>query len=385
MARATISKALAASRGVRSMRPVSFRLPFRARSGAESWPGLDLLTTSVLLLDATHTIVYANPAAENLFEVSRQKLVGQPIREVFGEAPALDAGIARAEASGAAYTEQELELAVPGKGKLHLTCTVSPIEHDDATLIVELRHIDQQLKIAREERLNEQQHANRELIRNLAHEIKNPLGGIRGAAQLLERELDAAQLSEYTQVIIGEADRLQSLVNRLLTPHRMPQFRAVNVHEILVRVKGVVQAEFPEIPVVCDFDTSLPDFDADAEQITQAVLNIVRNAAQAQHATTADPRIALTTRIARYVTLARRRHPLAVAISVEDCGPGIAPELRERIFYPLVSGREGGSGLGLTIAQTFIAQHGGTIECESVPGHTRFTILVPLAHAQAES
>ena len=183
---------------------------------------------------------------------------------------------------GATYTEQELELAVNGKQpKLHLTCTVSPIDTKDAALLLEFRHIDQQLKIAREERLNEQQQANRELIRNLAHEIKNPLGGIRGAAQLLERELDRPHLIEYTQVVIGEADRLQSLVNRLLTPHRLPTFRRTNIHEILTRVRGVVQAEFPQVEIISDFDISLPEFDADPEQLTQAALNIVRNAAQA--------------------------------------------------------------------------------------------------------
>jgi two-component system nitrogen regulation sensor histidine kinase GlnL len=155
------------------------------------------------------------------------------------------------------------------------------------------------------------------------------------------------------------------------------------VHQVLVRVKGVVQAEFPSIPVACDFDTSLPEFDADAEQLTQALLNILRNAAQALQGATAGPRITLTTRIARYVTLARKRHPLAVAITVEDNGPGVPPEIRGRIFFPLVSGREGGSGLGLTIAQTFVAQHGGTIDCDSIPGCTRFTILVPVNHANA--
>jgi two-component system, NtrC family, nitrogen regulation sensor histidine kinase GlnL len=246
-------------------------------------------------------------------------------------------------------------------------------------LLLEFRHIDQQLKIAREERQLEQQQANRELIRNLAHEIKNPLGGIRGAAQLLERELDRPQLNEYTQVIIGEADRLQSLVNRLLTPHRLPSYRRTNVHELLVRVKGVVQAEFPAIPIVADFDTSLPEIEADPEQLTQAVLNIVRNAAQALDGTTSGPRVRMTTRVARYVTLARRRHRLAIAIDVEDNGPGIPPAIRDRIFYPLVSGRAGGSGLGLTIAQTFVAQHNGTIECESQPGATLFRILLPFS------
>jgi two-component system nitrogen regulation sensor histidine kinase GlnL len=252
------------------------------------------------------------------------------------------------------------------------------VDASDSALLLEFRHIDQQLKVAREERLQEQQQANRDLIRSLAHEIKNPLGGIRGAAQLLEGELDRPHLIEYTQVIIGESDRLQSLLNRLLTPHRLPAYRRTNIHEILVRVRGVVQAEFPAINVISDFDISLPEFDADPEQLTQVVLNIARNAAQALSATTANPEIRLTTRIARGITLAKKRYRLALAVSVEDNGPGIPPEIRDRIFYPLVSGREGGTGLGLTIAQTFVTQHNGTIEWNSTPGRTVFTILLPL-------
>ncbi len=362
---------------------MSFRLPFLSRGTHAAlpdnvaWSGLDLLATGVLAIDEHERIAYANPAAENLFETSRQILLGLPIAELFGDVPALTAAFERSRASGSPYTEQELELGTGGRTKLHLSCTVSPLDMDNASLLLEFRHIDQQLKIAREERINEQQQANRELIRSLAHEIKNPLGGIRGAAQLLERELERPQLIEYTQVIIGESDRLQSLVNRLLTPHRLPNYRRTNIHEVLVRVKGVVQAEFPSVPVYCDFDTSLPEFEADGEQIMQAVLNVVRNAAQAL-GTTSNPRITLTTRIARYVTLAKRRHRLAVAIFVEDNGPGVPPDIRDRIFFPLVSGREGGSGLGLTIAQTFVAQHGGTLDCDSEPGHTTFSILLPL-------
>lgn len=343
-----------------------------------AFSGLELLATAVLLLDHARRVTYANPAAENLFELSKKHLVGHRPEQIFTEASGLSAAIDKAVRGGATYTEQELELAVNGKARLHLTCTVSPLDTRDAALLLEFRHIDQQLKIAREERLNEQQQANRELIRNLAHEIKNPLGGIRGAAQLLERELDRPQLIEYTQVVIGEADRLQSLVNRLLTPHRVPTFRPTNIHEILARIRSVVQAEFPRVAIACDFDISLPDFDADPEALTQAVLNIVRNAAQALEGITAEPRIRLTTRVARYVTLAKKRHRIALALSVEDNGPGIPETIRDRIFYPLVSGREGGSGLGLTLAQTFIAQHAGAIECESVPGRTVFTILVPL-------
>ena len=220
------------------------------------------------------------------------------------------------------------------------------------------------------------------MIRSLAHEIKNPLGGIRGAAQLLEHELDRPQLIEYTQVIIGEADRLQSLVNRLLTPHRLPAYRRTNIHEIVVRVRSVVQAEFPGIAMVSDFDISIPEFEADPEQLTQVVMNIARNAAQAL-AGVPEPRIRFETRIARGVTLAKKRHRLALALSIEDNGPGVPQDIRERIFFPLVSGREGGSGLGLMIAETFVAQHNGAIEWSSVPGRTVFTIVIPLELTRA--
>jgi two-component system nitrogen regulation sensor histidine kinase GlnL len=360
------------------MRAVKLRL--FSPSAAESPPReLDLLATAILLLDSRARVVYANPAAENLFELSRVKFLHHTLTELFGRCVSLCAAIERAKVSRASYTEQELELGVGGKPKLHLSCTVSAIDTAEATLLLEFRHIDQQLKIAREERLQEQQQANRELIRSLAHEIKNPLGGIRGAAQLLERELDRPQLVEYTQVIIAEADRLRALVNRLLAPHRAPTYRRINIHEVLVRVKGVVQAEFPSIPIVCDFDTSLPEIDGDHEQLMQAALNIVRNAAQALHgSTTAAPQIRIQTRVARGVTLARRHHRLALAVAVEDNGPGVPEHLRDRIFFPLVSGREGGSGLGLTIAQTFITQHAGTIDCESGDGRTVFTILLPM-------
>ena len=357
--------------------------PSSATAHVANFPGLELLAAAVLMLRSDERVIYVNPAAENLFELSRQKFIGHTPREIFGECPGLTGAIAKATVSGASYTEQEIELGASGKARLHLTCTVSPIDAQEATLLVEFRHIDQQLKIAREERLLEQQQANRDLIRSLAHEIKNPLGGIRGAAQLLEGELDRPQLSEYTQVIIGEADRLQALVNRLLTPSRLPTYRRTNIHEILVRVRSVVQAEFPAIGMVLDFDISIPEFDADPDQLTQAVLNVVKNAAQAVSVGTPDPQIRLKTRIARGVTLAKKRHRLALALSIEDNGPGIAAAIRDKMFYPLVSGREGGSGLGLTIAQTFIAQHDGTIEWASTPGQTSFTILLPLEMMRA--
>jgi two-component system nitrogen regulation sensor histidine kinase GlnL len=259
---------------------------------------------------------------------------------------------------------------------VHLHCVITPLESGPSRVLLELRELEQQLKIAREAKILEQQEANRELIRNLAHEIKNPLGGIRGAAQLLERELGDPELREFTQVIVKETDRLQSLMNRLLTPSRLPRVEAINIHEVTERVRTLLLAEFPDdLTVRRDYDTSLPELTGDKEQLIQAILNVARNAAQA---TGGKGEIRLVTRIARQVTIARLRHRHAVAISIEDDGPGVPADLAERIFYPLVSGREGGTGLGLSLAQSYVSQHQGLIEFESVPGRTRFTILVPV-------
>jgi two-component system nitrogen regulation sensor histidine kinase GlnL len=347
--------------------------------------GLDLLATAVVIVDRGLVVRYANPAAENLFELSSKNLVGQSISEIFNHDRVLAAAIGYARANNCSYTEHELKIGVPGHGKLHLSCTLSPVEiegwvADWQGLVLEFRHIDQQIKIAREERLLDQSQANRELIRNLAHEIKNPLGGIRGAAQLLERELERPTLHEYTQVIMQEADRLQSLMDRLLTPHRLPQPASLNVHEVLERVRSLILAEFPRgITIRRDYDTSMPLMKGDKEQMIQTVLNIARNAAQAMQG---KGTLRLRTRIARQVTLARKRHKHALQLQINDTGPGIADNLRERIFYPLVSGREGGSGLGLTLAQTFVTQHGGTITFDSQPGNTTFTLLLPINYSE---
>ena len=219
-------------------------------------------------------------------------------------------------------------------------------------------------------------------MRNLAHEIKNPLGGIRGAAQLLQMELASPELAEYTQVIVHEADRLQSLVDRLLAPHRQAQrVGDVNIHEVCERVRSLVLLEYPQgLRVQRDYDTSIPEFRGDREQLIQALLNIVQNAAQALSGRIAagDAEIVLRTRVARQVTLGRQRYRLALELHVIDNGPGVPAAIADRIFYPLVSGRDGGSGLGLTLAQTFVQQHHGLIECDSQPGRTDFRILIPL-------
>jgi two-component system nitrogen regulation sensor histidine kinase GlnL len=258
---------------------------------------------------------------------------------------------------------------------------VVPIE-DENLILVEMLPTEQHSRQEREGRLLEQALANKELIRNLAHEIKNPLGGIRGAAQLLQMEVQSRDLVEYTQVIIREADRLQTLVDRLLEPHRKPHLvTSVNIHEVCERVRSLILAEFPHgLRVVRDYDTSLPEFRGDVEQLIQVVLNITHNAAQAlaERIQAADAQITLRTRVARQVTFGKQRYKLALELHVIDNGPGIPIALQDRLFLPLVSGREGGSGLGLHLAQTFVHQHHGLIEFESVPGRTDFKILIPL-------
>jgi two-component system nitrogen regulation sensor histidine kinase GlnL len=340
--------------------------------------GLDLLVTAVLLLDHALAIRYVNPAAENLFGISRSMMLDQTIDQVLTQDEAFAAAIAAAGAHDAVYSDYDVRVdSLVRNEPRQLICSVTPLAPPGALrYLIELRPIEQQIRAAREERMRDQTQANRELLRNLAHEIRNPLGGIRGAAQLLDSELDRPELREYTRVVMQEADRLQSLMDRMLAPHRLLQRKPVNVHEVLERVRSVILAEFPDgIRLRRDYDTSLPLLSGDREQLIQAVLNVVRNAAQAMRGRGS---IELRTRIARSVTLARRRYRHAISVQVIDDGPGIAPEMRERIFYPLVSGREGGSGLGLPLAQTFISQHQGSIEFESEPGRTCFTMLLPI-------
>ncbi len=351
--------------------------------------GLDLLATAVVVVDDKQAVLYMNPAAENLLEASTTNVAGLTLERLFGDNAVLAAAISYAHSNNCSYTEHELEFAINGRLRLNLACTVSPTDRGSAAsgTLLEFRQIDQQLRVEREARLLEQSQAHRDLIRNLAHEIKNPLGGIRGAAQLLDRELERPALHEYTQVIIKESDRLQSLMDRLLTPHRLPLPGPVNIHEVLERVRSVILAEFPGMIVRRDYDTSMPVLTGDREQLIQVVLNITRNAAQAIKSVEkeggndggkSNGEIRLKTRIARQVTLARRRFRHAVQVEISDNGPGIPEDMRARVFQPLISGREGGSGLGLTIAHNFVTQHHGAITFESAPGKTCFTLLLPV-------
>jgi two-component system nitrogen regulation sensor histidine kinase GlnL len=349
------------------------------------YAALDLLATMVAVVTPEGECTFANSSFENALGLSRRSMSRSSVFDWFVEAQLLHGTVAAVSSNAFATSRLDAQLKKPGASHgetLPVRVTVNQIE-GSRNVVFEVVEIEQQTRQEREERALEQAQATKELIRNLAHEIKNPLGGIRGAAQLLEMEIESRPLTEYTQVIINEADRLQSLVDRLLAPHRKPHVVGnVNIHEVCERVRALIDAEFPKgLTTVRDYDTSIPEFRGDREQLIQAVLNIAHNAAEAlaERIEIGDARITLRTRVARQITLGKHRYRLALELHIEDNGPGVPESLRERIFFPLVSGREGGSGLGLTLAQTFIQQHHGTVEFESEPGRTVFKIVIPFA------
>jgi two-component system nitrogen regulation sensor histidine kinase GlnL len=322
---------------------------------------------------------------ENVVGLSRRTLMKSRLGDWFADQHLLSetlAAVARNEIATGRFDATMKRAPVAAHEPLPVHVILTQPEPGQDRIVAELVVIEQQARQDREERTLGQAQATKELIRNLAHEIKNPLGGIRGAAQLLAMEINSRELDEYTNVIIHEADRLQALVDRLLAPHRKPHVVSdVNVHEVCERVRSLILAEFPRgLTVHRDYDISIPDFRGDREQLIQAVLNIAHNAAQAltERIAAGDALLVLRTRVARQVTIGKHRFRLALELHIEDNGPGVPEDIRDRIFYPLVSGREGGSGLGLTLAQTFVQQHQGTIECDSVPGRTVFRILIPL-------
>lgn len=340
---------------------------------------LDSINTAVLVFDRRLRLSYLNPAGEMLFGVSARHAQGQTLTELIPAADTLAERLRWALDADRPYTEHELRLRLLGGEEITVDCVVTPLLDQrgaDDEVLVELTQVDRHLRIAREETILEQYQAARQLVRGLAHEIKNPLGGLRGAAQLLERQLGDEDLREYTRIIIGEADRLRALVNRMLGPNQRSQVRACNIHQIVEHVRNLVAAEdHPDLRLIRDYDPSIPDFAADPEQLIQALLNIVRNAAEALGG---KGRITLRTRTQRQFTIGQKRHRLVVRVDVIDDGPGIPPAMLETIFYPMVTGRAEGTGLGLSIAQSLVNVHGGLVECTSRPGQTQFTILLPL-------
>jgi two-component system nitrogen regulation sensor histidine kinase GlnL len=350
--------------------------PFSVR-----FQSLDLLATLVAVVGSDGSVLFANSALEDALGSSRRTIEGTDFSQCFTEPHILQNALEGAGSNEFAALRYDAWLVRHNNEPLPVHVVVAQTDRP-GEIVVELLPLEAQARQDREERLIDQAQANKELIRNLAHEIKNPLGGIRGAAQLLEMEIESRDLKEYTRVIIHEADRLQTLVDRLLAPHRRPHVVGdVNIHEVCERVRSLILAEFPKgLTVVREYDISIPEFRGDREQLIQAVLNVAHNACEAlsDRIAAGDARLVFRTRVARQVTFGKQRYRLALELHVIDNGPGVPDSIRDRIFFPLVSGREGGSGLGLTLAQTFVQQHHGLVECDSVPGRTDFKILIPL-------
>jgi len=339
---------------------------------------LDQMGTAVLVFDGRYRLTTINQAGEIMLAHSARHVCGRPLQELVLNAEVMIEQITSTLNSEQVVTQRGCLLELPDAPDLRVNCTFSPITDTAGHphVLVELHQIDHHLRIEQEERLITQQQATHELLRGLAHEIKNPLGGLRGAAQLLEREISDAALQEYTHIIISEADRLQALLDRMLGPNNLPTIKAVNIHDVLEHVRELVQVEAGEqLRFQQDYDPSLPDLQADRDLLLQAVLNIVRNAAQALEN---DGDITLRTRIRRNFNIGSCQHRLVARIEVIDNGPGITEELRKQIFYPMITGRSDGTGLGLSIAQALISRHQGLIECSSQPGETVFTLLLPL-------
>lgn len=343
---------------------------------------LDGLHSAVLVLDQNLNVQYINPACETLFAVSEKRVINQPISSLFVDDQCNDDSLLSALQSGHSYIKREASIERIGLDPVIADYYVIPmLETDQAPgLLLEFRPLDRLMRISKDDALRNNQVSNRSLIRGIAHEVKNPLGGIRGAAQLLERTLPEEQ-QEYTQVIIREVDRLRNLVDQMLGPRNISKQEPVNIHEVLERVRSVILAEaHDQIKIIRNYDTSLPELKADKDQLIQALLNIVRNAYQAlvENKEQKNPCIVLKTRVNRQFTIGSTRHRLAMQIDIIDNGPGIPQELLESIFYPMVSGRAEGSGLGLSISQSIIDHHHGLIESESEAGKTCFSVILPL-------
>lgn len=337
---------------------------------------IENLATGIVFLDNQQNVKYLNQSAESDLRVSARQISGQPLSEYLPYGASLLQRIANVISTGENYREWEHCLTLGVDTSITLDYSISKMP-DGGGVLLEFLAVDQQLHAHQEEKRREQQLLSQEVVRGLAHEIKNPLGGLRGAAQLLERELKDPELAEFTQIITREADRLTNLVDQLLGPTRLPQDVSLNVHEVIEHVRQLVDVETQEqdITLERDFDPSIPDIIGDREQLTQALLNIVKNGVQALKG---HGLITIRSRAQRQVNINGKRHKLIVRIDVVDNGPGVPDDMQEKIFYPMVTGRAEGTGLGLAIAQSICVRHGGTILLESAPGKTCFSLLLPI-------
>lgn len=346
---------------------------------------LEHLNEAIALFDASLRLIYLNPAAEMLLCASLRQLSGMAFIDLIAPREPILEQLTEAVSTNHPFSkhEQTIELFNGKEISADITINILSSAFGEAEVLLEIKPIDRLQRISREDALYAQQNATRDLLRGLAHEIKNPLGGLRGAAQLLDKELTSDDQKEYTRVIIDEADRLKKLVNRLLGPSGMPKQQDVNIHQVIEYVRNIVLAEKNKnIHLHRDFDVSLPDIQGDPDLLVQALLNILSNARQAIGE---QGNITIRTRVLRKFTIGQTQHRIAAKVEVIDDGPGVPKEIKDKIFFPMITGRVEGSGLGLSIAQHLIHQHGGLIEFESEPGQTVFSIILPIQDLGGES
>lgn len=345
---------------------------------------LENLSTAVFVVEGDMQVSYINPAAEMLVEISRKRILSSDFSALFASANSdLLNELPSILETGHTYTQRECEFLLHNGDPVLVDCTVSTIQQGKkVSLLVEMQPRDRLLRISREEQLHENHETAKILIRGLAHEIKNPLGGIRGAAQLLDAELTEEEHHDYTKVIMEESDRLRNLVDRMLGTNKALNLIEINIHEILERVCSLVHAESGgSVKIVKDYDPSIPEFKGDKSQLIQGFLNIAKNAMQAMAKQIGDGEeavLTIRTRTLRQFTIGHQRHRLVIRVELIDNGPGIPKEFIQNIFYPMISGRAEGTGLGLSITQSIFSKHDGLVECESKPGHTNFIVYLPL-------
>lgn len=337
---------------------------------------LSNLSTAILVISQGHNILFANQAAENLLAESATQMAGQCLMELIINGEELAEIVNQATVNNKTFTRRKMQLLLLGKDNFTADVTVTPVQ-DAGQTVVELIPMDRYLRIDRDAAIQEHYDVTRQMVRGLAHEIKNPLGGIKGSAELLARALPDQSLEEYTDIIIEETNRLTSLLDRMLGPNTLAQKAPISIHQVLERTANLVELESRNLKVIRDYDPSIPELFIDPELMLQAVLNVARNAMQILE-TTPHPALTFTTRIERQFTIKGLLHKVVVRVDITDNGPGVAPEIQDQLFYPMISRRPGGTGLGLTFAQSIIAQHNGMIEFESEPGDTTFSIIIPL-------
>ena len=339
---------------------------------------LEYMHTAVLLFNHDLSLRYMNLAAESLLQVSLQRCMHMPLDTLLNEqGERLDA-FSKALSTNHRFFKRQTEITLIGQHSMTVDYAITPIGDQTPQWLIEIQPLDRSLRIIKEDILLSSQRMGRQMISGLAHEIKNPLGGIRGAAQLLQRDLQQKDLIEYTDIIINEVDRLRQLVDKLLGSDRALSLQPLNIHSAVNRIHKLIHAEMhPGLTIVTDYDPSLPNIVGDEDQLIQAILNISRNAVQAM-ANQPDALLTFRTRIHRKMTIGTQFHHLVVGLDIIDNGPGIKDEIKDTLFFPMITGHAEGTGLGLAIAQTIVNRHHGLIKVESLPGKTCFSIYIPL-------